>query len=1410
MKATAWIHRTLPLAVLLAGCEEETIAPDIALQPNRPPVVSGSIPDQRVAGLGNGHLDVSGYFSDPDGDSLAYTAASSDTSAVTISMAGSVATLTGNGAGGRATVTVTAGDPNGAVARTVFVVQSINDPEQAGLVALYEATGGANWKHHDNWLTTKPLRDWHGVTVNEDGRVTSLELDRNGLTGEIPPELGNLTALESLDFYSNDLGGEIPTKLGNLTALEWLDLGNNNLSAPLPPELGNLTALVGLHLNGNDLAGEIPPDWGNLTKLWSLNLGNNDLTGPIPPELGNLTALVRLSLNGNDLTGPIPPELGRLVNLEQLYLSGNDLTDEIPAELWSLTALEDLVLNGNDLAGEIPAELGNLTALRMLWLDGNNLTGPLPSELLNLQRLRSLGVFETSLCLPGTDVFFQWTERGLDSFHGEAWCNDADRAMLKALYEVSTGPSWKRADNWLQRGPVLSDWYGVTADSLGRVVALSLPANNLAGHFPPVPWATLEELRVLDVADNPRLRGPFPLSLARVPLDTLLFQRTSLCTYQESAGWLASIPFAKGTGEMCASLSDRDILVTLYEATGGEEWVRRKNWLTDAPLEEWQGVTVNEDGRVTSLYLDFRNGLTGEIPPELGSLTMLESLNLRHNGLTGGIPPEVGKLTVLESLDLRDNALTGGIPPELGNLTALETLDLGDNDLTGPIPPTLGHLTAALERLHLGGNDLTGPIPPVLGNLPRLKSLYLAGNSLAGRIPSALGQLTALERLHLGGNDLTGPIPPALGHLAALEWLNLSRNDLTGPIPSALGQLTALEGLYLGDNDMTGPIPAELGNLTALERLSLSSNDLTGPIPPELGSLTLLKWLLLDNNEGLTGSLPPELGKLTALEWLLLDNNEGLSGVLPTTLTALKELSLLIASNTGLCVPADPGFRRWATAVVHFRVRQCLTKAAYLVQAVQSRDYPVPLVAGRDALLRVFPTAPAGTSVPVPPVRASFYSTGGASTVYTVDIVGKPSPLPAEIDEGNLAASANVEIPGNVLRPGLEMVVEIDPEGTLDPALGISQRLPAEGRTALDIRDLPVMELTFVPFLWTEDPDSSILAPVEAIAADPEGHELLQLPRAVLPAHEWTVAAHDAVWTDIQPVWVNRLGLLRLTAAIRAMEDGNGHWMGVPPTESFGGGVASGDWITVSVLGSRIIAHELGHNLSLDHAPCGKPSYRDPLFPDPYGRIGAWGYNFATDKLVPPNRPDVMSYCRSLAWISDYHFGNALRHRQRVETAARAHHTSAMLLWGGNDAETGAYLEPAFIVDAPPWLPEQSGPWTIEGRDTGGRMLFSLPFAMPEIADANEGAGSFAYTLPVRPGWENLASVTLSGPGGTATLDSSTNRPMSIWRERDGTVRAILSGDPVQADGGLGGPLAGVALDVLTSRGIPSPAIWRR
>lgn len=256
--------------------------------------------------------------------------------------------------------------------------------------------------------------------------------------------------------------------------------------------------------------------------------------------------------------------------------------------------------------------------------------------------------------------------------------------------------------------------------------------------------------------------------------------------------------------------------------------------------------------------------------------------------------------------------------------------------------------------------------------------------------------------------------------------------------------------------------------------------------------------------------------------------------------------------------------------------------------------------------------------------------------------------------------------------------------------------------------------------------------------------------------------------------------------------------------------------VSVSVPNPVTIAHELGHNMNLQHAPCGEPENTDPSFPYAGGQIGALGYDSRLGRLVAPNRPDLMSYC-DRRWISDYHLTNAIGFRLRDEADDSASAAPAparsLLLWGGVDARGVPYLEPAFVIDAPPALPDSGGEYRLTGRTVDGREVFSLRFGMPEVADG-DGSSSFVFALPVGAGWAgNLAAITLSGPGGTVTMDGDTDRPMVIIRDpRTGQMRSIVRGvraeELPQADA-AGGPTRGSGPGVLASRGIPDADAWQ-
>ena len=93
------------------------------------------------------------------------------------------------------------------------------------LAALYNATGGENWKYSYNWLSDARLSEWSGIATIGFSRVESLSLGENQLRGEIPAELGSLSNLAILYLNNNALSGCMPSSLEDQLDLDNSDLG---------------------------------------------------------------------------------------------------------------------------------------------------------------------------------------------------------------------------------------------------------------------------------------------------------------------------------------------------------------------------------------------------------------------------------------------------------------------------------------------------------------------------------------------------------------------------------------------------------------------------------------------------------------------------------------------------------------------------------------------------------------------------------------------------------------------------------------------------------------------------------------------------------------------------------------------------------------------------------------------------------------------------------------------------------------------------------------------------------------------------------------------------------------------------------------------------------------------------------
>ena len=623
---------------------------------------------------------------------------------------------------GTGVVTATTASVAGSAAVTVSLLAGAAK-DRAILEAVYDATEGRFWRNNRNWLSDAPLGDWYGVDTDAEGRVVGIDLVANNLEGHIPPELGRLDELrellldaatvpqtwcyrpssppESSARNGSDIGWSGSARGGE--SLHWLSWatrtgGGREHGGGLVTDVpmgAPLSFGTGLRNGGNRLAGPIPPELGELANLETLSLDSNELSGSIPPELGKLANLKTLSLARNRLTGTLPPELGNLIRLESLNLAVSyDLTltpprpryvlsGRLPPQLGNLVRLKELDLRGHKFTGTVPSAFARLRALEYLSLTCNSLDGPIPSVVRQLRELRHL------------DLSGNQFEGGIP-----AWLDDLDDLEFLDLASnyFLTGPiptSVTRMTGLVRLSLGTNRLFGLIPPRLGRLTnleSLAVGNNLLTGALPPQ-LGNLPNLEYLSVFRNAGLTGALPRELMQVRLDDFNWQATGLCAPRDRVfqSWLASILNHQG-GPGC-TLPPREIFTAFFEATGGAGWTNNANWLRDAPVASWFGVTVED--------------------------SLLTALDLPDNGLSGTLPPAVGDFLDLKRLDLGGNALTSRLPPDLGNLLELEALDLSGNGFSGPVPRDLAQL-GALERLDLSNNELAGALPGILTSLSSL------------------------------------------------------------------------------------------------------------------------------------------------------------------------------------------------------------------------------------------------------------------------------------------------------------------------------------------------------------------------------------------------------------------------------------------------------------------------------------------------------------------------------------------------------------------------------------------------------------------------------------------------------------------------------------------------------------------
>ncbi len=771
-------------------------------------------------------------------------------------------------------------------------------------------------------------------------------------------------------------------------------------------------------------------------------------------------------------------------------------------------------------------------------------------------------------------------------------------------------------------------------------------------------------------------------------------------------------------------------------------------------------------------------GLTGEIPPELANLKNLRFLNLEWNQLTGGIPSELKSLGQLETLRLGGNNLTGTIPAELGELSNLQILSLWRNEISGAIPAELGSLQN-LQILLLWNNQLEGTIPETLLGLRRLRNFDLSRNRLSGDFPEWLGQLSNLQKLDIGSNRFSGKVPPSLGQLSNLTDLKFDNNQLTGAIPREFGRLSKLQQLLVDNNELEGSLPPELGSLQNLRTFWGQNNHFSGPIPPEFGNMRNLEQLLLNDNR-LTGSIPKELAELPNLRNLILSGNR-LSGPLPWAFGDFRtkeNVRFLFDGNliSGLLPP--PARERLPTYSSNPEANG--NAAHHSIAYFQGPllfewDWEGEQIVHHTPILGRW----AGLAVRVDhaveePPRVITRVLNDEDEVLAESLEEAAPPLTEEIGPGRWRSEYIFYLPGSLFQAGNQLIHVIDPDDELaetDETDNVSEALVLNGEQP------PNLRLTFIPIqhpereVWHEDLD------VE---------ELMSGVRAFLPvADNFDARIGPAFETETDSMFNM---LLRLLGLWNRDAEPDEFYHGL--VDRSGGGVAfEPGQVAVSAISlHRVIPHELGHNLSLGHAPGCSAGLVDENYPHPNGQLGpGLGWELNWRRFVSGEDQaftDLMSYCGATKFISGYNYGKASEYWLSFEpgsgagistgtsvaeapveisptadsdggtggistqAASTSDATGSLALSGGISAEGVWSLGQAQLSERGPRPPAEDGEFTLVLFDSAGVQVYDEPLAVIQISEGEESFWAARTPLPLR----TAAEIVILDPQGNEVL----------------------------------------------------------
>ena len=860
------------IALFASACRDvETTQPE-----NNPPVTSGVIPAQTVHVGEAVTVDLSEYFSDPDGDALTFGATTSDAGVTTVSVSGSIATVTGVSQGD-ATITVMASDGVGLSAQQSFAVNIPNRPPlPVGNIAALELSFEDTVTIDVSAYFTDPDGDilTYAVEISDEsvamGTVTGETVtviavsDGTVAVAVTASDGGGLSAQQSFSA-TVELRGDPTVEFvtASVSVLEGAVAVLEFDAQPAPSS----TLEVGYTIGADDDPATADADdadhdggsGGTVRIPAGANRATIRVTVHDDSDIEATRELLTISLNPpEDSAGYTPgPSAVAVLTIEEGVC---DRTPQVRDAIVALTQEEgchrpdaaDLAtIDTLDLGGPTPTDEDAGQAAQRSLRSRSAVCGQEHNPVLHgsveppppMSSRCSSEAFEPPLSPPAwpnqsaSEAITALRARdfaGLTGLEG-LWLSaneltelpDGIFAGLRQLRYIELG--WNRLR--VLQSDLLSDLVRLEGFSIHKNEMTRLPVDLFAG---------LSRLTELWMADNHLTTLPAGIFSDLTNLEKLVLNENRL----------EELPTGVFSGlsdlRILSLVSDR--LVDLQGGAFSDLTSLEELWLGDNRLTRLPPGLFSNLGSLRFLDL-IENRIEELDDAAFSGLSELRQLWIRDNRISTLEPGVFSGLSSLDTLSLWNNRIHDVQPGVFTALTNLKMLDLGGNqlgDLKRDVFTGLDHL----DELWMTDAALSRLDPGVLNGLPRLRRLVIHQNrldALAGGVFTGLPLLEELWLYHSGIGELSAD---AFAELPRLRKLALWGNHLVTVPPGAFSNLFRLESLWLGANQLQRLPPDVFSDLAALQILHLHSNRIPELSPGIFKGLSDLVEFSAQDNPG--------------------------------------------------------------------------------------------------------------------------------------------------------------------------------------------------------------------------------------------------------------------------------------------------------------------------------------------------------------------------------------------------------------------------------------------------------------------------------------------------------------------------------------------------------------------------------